>query len=163
MRVGFREGEFHGGLVVAGELLRLDFRLDGGLHRGLDLEQALDVLADLAGGVGGIRFREILFVDAARREWRVLPCLVRREGEDGCEELRDATEDLVHRGLRGEAARGIRGVAIHAVFQRVDVDRGKVGGAELVDGVEDLAELEGLVSCEALLGDRVEALEDPSV
>lgn len=102
-------------------------------------------------------------MDAAFRESGVLPCLIRREGEDGREEFRDTTKDLIHRGLRGEAARGIRRVAIHAVFERIDVDCGKVGGAELVDRVEDLAELEGFVGGEALLGDFVEAFEDPLV
>jgi hypothetical protein len=36
-------------------------------------------------------------------------------------------------------------------------------GAEVVEGVEDLAELIGLVTLEALRRDRVQAFEDPAV
>ena len=69
----------------------------------------------------------------------------------------------MHRGLRGEAARGIRGVAIHAVLRRIDVDGGKIGGAELVERIENLAEFIGFVSREALGGDGVESLKNPAI
>lgn len=156
MAVGLWEGEGDGGFVVAGEFLGLDFGFDGGLHRGFDLEEALDVFGGLAGCVGGVWRWEVLLVDAALCEGSVLPCLVCGEGEDGGEELGDGGEDLVHGGLRGEAARGVWGIAIHAVFERVDVDGGEICGAELVDGVEDFAKLEGLVGAEAFSGDGVE-------
>ena len=99
MRVGFRNGKGNGRLVVAGEFLRLDPRLDGGLDHGLDLEKAIHVLTDLARREGGVGLREILFVDAAFHETGMLPCLVRREGEDRREQARQTTKYLVHRGL----------------------------------------------------------------
>lgn len=102
-------------------------------------------------------------MDAACGEGAVFPCLVGGVGEDGGEEAGDCTKDLVDGGLGGEAARGVGGVAIHSVFKRINVDGGEIGGAELVKGVEDFAELEGFVGFEALGGDAVEAFEDPGV
>ena len=69
----------------------------------------------------------------------------------------------MHRALRSTAARGIRGVAIHPVLGGIDVDRRKIGGAELVEGIENLAELVGFIGLAALGDDFVQALEDPTV
>lgn len=163
MRVACGKREGDRGLVVAGEFLGLDLRFDRGLDDGFDLEKTIHILADLARCEGWIGGWEILFVHAALHERGVFPCLVRGVGENGREQTGDTTKYLVHRRLRGKAARGIRRVAIHAVFQRIDIDRGKIRGAELVDRVEDFSEFERLVSDEAFLHDGVEAFEDPVV
>jgi hypothetical protein len=61
------------------------------------------------------------------------------------------------------AARAGGGVAVHPVLGDVDVEGGEIAGDELGDGADDLAEVVGGVSGEALGGDDVEALEDPAV
>lgn len=163
MRVACGKREGDRGFVVAGEFLGLDLRFDRGLDHGFDLEKAFYVFTDLAWSEGRIGSWEILFVHAVVGKRRVFPCFIRGVGENGREQTGDTTKYLVHRRLRGKAARGIRRVAIHAVFQRINVDRGKICGAELVDRVENFAELKRFVSREAFFDDDVKAFEDPGV
>jgi len=105
---------------------------------GFDAHGQADVLCGLPGFVGGVN-------------------------EDRREQLGQRGEDVVHRRLAGAAADGVLRVAVHPVLGRVDVDRGQVGGAELVHRVEDLAEFILLVGLAALGDDGVEPFEDPLV
>ena len=161
--LAFRHGEIDVGLVVAGEFLGLDLRLDRSLDDRLDLEQTLGGGGRLGAGIGWIRFREILFVNRARAERGMLPGLVGGVGEDRREELGQREEDIVHRSLRGATAQRITGIAVHPVLGDIDVNRRKIGGAELVERVEDFAEFISLVGLTAFADHGVESLEDPAI
>ena len=91
------------------------------------------------------------------------PGLVGGVGEDGGEEFDQGLGDLADGGLGGAAAGAVRGVAVETVLGDVDVEGGKVARDELGDGGDDLAEVVGGITGEALGGDGVEALEDPAV
>ena len=82
----------------------------------------------------------------------------------GASSLADAGEDLVHRGLRGAAARRVRARRnTSGPWWRRCRSADRSCGAEVVERVEDLAELVGLVGLAALGDHGVEALEDPAV
>lgn len=91
------------------------------------------------------------------------PGFVGGVGEDGGEELYERLGDLADGGLGGAAAGAVLGVAVHPVLGDVDVERGEIPGDELGDGGDDLAEIVGGITGEALGGDDVQALEDPAV
>ena len=91
------------------------------------------------------------------------PGLVGGVGEDGGEKFDQGLGDFADGGLGGAAAGAVGGVAVEAVLGDVDVEGGEIAGDELGDGADDLAEVVGSVTGEALGGDDVEALEDPAV
>lgn len=162
----FGKGELHGGFEVGADLLGLTRGLDGLLDDGAGFEEVFD------GGCGGVGLTrpakagttngELLQVHAVAVA-EEFPGLVGGVGEDGGEELYERLGDLADGGLRGAAARAVLGVAVHPVLGDVDVERGEIPGDELGDGGDDLAEVVGGITGEALAGDDVEALEDPAV
>ncbi len=160
------ERELHRGFEVGADLLGLTRGFDGLLDDGAGFKEVFDGGDD---GVGltrpakaGTTNGERLQVDAVAVA-KEFPGLVGGVGEDGGEELDQGLGDFADGGLGGAAARAVRGVAVEAVLGDVDVECGEIAGDELGDGADDLAEVVGGVTSEALGGDGVEALQDPAV
>lgn len=151
-----------GGFEVGADLLFLAGFFDGLLDDATDLEQFIHGERGIAAGESGIWLREGLHVDAVGVA-EVLPRLIRREGEHGGEEAAQGLGDLTDGGLRGKAARAGSGIAVHPVLGDVDIEGAEIAGDEAVDDAEDLAEVVVRVGVHALLGDDVEALQDPAV
>ena len=81
----------------------------------------------------------------------------------GARSLTRGVKDLAHDPDRGLAASGGSSVAVEPVLGHVDVMRGEVGGAELVDDGEDFAEVVFGVGLAAIVDDDLEALHDPLI
>ena len=67
-------------------------------------------------------------------------------------------------GRLGTAAtQAVFGVAVHPVFEEIDVKGAQVDGAELVEGDENASELEGVVGGPAFGDDGMEFFHDPAI
>ena len=94
---------------------------------------------------------------------RVAPRFLRGEDEDRREQPAERVENLVHRHLRGAAARRIGRVAIHAVLRDVDIEAAQVDGAELIQGVINLVEFVGRIGRAAFFDDLLQPIENPAI
>ena len=91
------------------------------------------------------------------------PRFLRGEDKDRREQPAERVEDLVHRHLRGPAARRIGRVAIHAVLRDVDVETAQIDGAELVERVVNLVKFVGRVGRAAILDHLLQTIENPAI
>ncbi len=94
---------------------------------------------------------------------QIFPDFVGGEAEDGRDEADEGFGDLPENGLRGAA--GVAGgrEGVHAVFEHVEIEGAEVDDGELVDGVVDAVELEGLVPVEDFLGEVAGAGEHVAI
>src|SRR5208283_1752959 len=89
---------------------------------------------------------------AARDRRQMFPDLGGGEAHDRRDQAHKRLRDLPKYGLRGAArmARGREGV--HAVLEHIEIKRTQVHNGELVHGLIDAMELEGLVPAENFFG-----------
>ncbi len=107
---------------------------------------------------------EFTFMHRPRRFARhKFPRFVRREGQDRRKHLAQAGHQPVQRGLRGAAARRIRGVGVEPVFDDVVIDRREFHGDELAELLIDDVEFVLVVGGEDFGFELREFAENPAV
>src|ERR1700729_3637512 len=93
----------------------------------------------------------------------MLPDFFGAESENGRDEAQESMSDAVDRGLRRAAAATLGCEGVQAIFENVEVKRAEIDDREIVNGVEDAVEVEGIVRIAALAHDFAGAMEHPGV